>query len=211
VPETFLGRVKRAQRISLTTSLPSVGWLSGKCRSLDVSQPYRPPRPVTGVALHFLTLPRHARVSNWGHFFDERGSAFLYSVTPQFVQEFIRPVMASRSLWTLCVLCRCTIQSSIYTRYKEVSCQCRLCLNLFNYTQIVVENVAGTFGEVPKGSAELGFASLQIHFVFRNDYTDDTPARYNVMLHRTQYGPHRISHVRFTVQNRNRREKSVFN
>jgi hypothetical protein len=38
------------------TSLPSVSWLSRKCGSLDVSQPYRPPQPVIGMAFITLTI-----------------------------------------------------------------------------------------------------------------------------------------------------------
>jgi hypothetical protein len=48
------GEQNGGRRERLTTLPPSMSWLSRQCRILNISQPYRPPRPVTGTALLFI-------------------------------------------------------------------------------------------------------------------------------------------------------------
>jgi hypothetical protein len=59
----------------------------------------------------------------------KEGSVFLcrrYVSCTVVSHEHIRVVTASRSLWTLCILCHCTILSNIYAKYKDLSRQCSL-------------------------------------------------------------------------------------
>jgi hypothetical protein len=54
--------MSRIEIVGLTALQPSTNRLSGQCGILNISQPYRPPWPVMGIALLFLPLN-----SDWPH------------------------------------------------------------------------------------------------------------------------------------------------
>jgi hypothetical protein len=73
--------VERGPCLELTTLPPTVSRMSRQCGILNISQPYRPPRPVTGIALLYFAYSKYfgqkrlAGMSKWsptqGHTFGQ--------------------------------------------------------------------------------------------------------------------------------------------
>jgi hypothetical protein len=84
------------------------------------------------LAIHdprILLSPRYVRVSKWGLLYEGGGVGLSMSVLRLLHRSFSRRVFALLRCpghYGLCIFCHCSMLTNIYTKYTEISCQCRL-------------------------------------------------------------------------------------
>jgi hypothetical protein len=134
----FLG-VERGRCIRLTTLLQSMSWLSRQCGIFNISQPYSPPRPVTGITIITIT-PWPESASELYRSSDRRMSAKLV------------PTFADRSCYgysvTFSLLATASIQGLgpievICPRFKRPCCKADT-LHLMQWLSVL-----GTLSSLP--------------------------------------------------------------
>jgi hypothetical protein len=84
------------------------------------------------LAIHdqrFLFCPRYIRFSKWGILFEGGEVGLSMSMLCLLHCSFSRRILAMLRCpghYGQCILCHCSTLTNIYTKYAEVSCQCRL-------------------------------------------------------------------------------------